>query len=220
MRLNKFLALYGNFSRRSADKAIEQGRVTVDGEPSKIGQDITDKNVVFLDNKKVIPEVITQTIMLNKPVGYVCSRNGQGSKTVYDLLPPEFYDLKTVGRLDKDSSGLILLTNDGDLSNRLTHPSYGKTKVYEVLLSRKLTEDDFEQISIRGVKLDDGISKLKLISKDKQNHSWQITMQEGRNRQIRRTFNALGYDVAQLKRTEFGPYKLGNLKSGAFQAIL
>lgn len=220
MRLNKYLALYAGLSRRAGDRAIEQGRVAVDGGAPALGQAVTKDNVITLDGQKIIPYAETQTIMLNKPAGYVCSRAGQGSMTVYDLLPKEFHSLKTVGRLDKDSSGLLLLTNDGHLAERLTHPRYQKTKVYEVKLSRQLSEDDFERITQQGVRLEDGLSKFNLDSKNNQNYEWRVTMREGRNRQIRRTFAALRYNVEYLKRVEFGPYKLDGLKSGSFQAIL
>jgi 23S rRNA pseudouridine2605 synthase len=219
MRLNKFLALYSGLSRRSADKAINDGRVAVDSQPATIGQAVDNNSNVTLDGKKVSHDIQTQTIMLNKPVGYVCSRAGQGSKTVYDLLPEKYHNLKTVGRLDKDTSGLILLTNDGQLANRLAHPSYKKTKIYEVKLNKKLSEDAFEKITEAGVQLEDGISKFQLNIINNQKDRWEVTMKEGRNRQIRRTFAALGYSISMLNRTEFGPHKLGNLKSGCYETI-
>lgn len=149
--------------------------------------------------------------MLNKPAGYVCSRDGQGSRTVYDLLPPEMRALKPVGRLDKDSSGLLLLTNDGDLANNLTHPRYNKEKTYVVELHEPLSEPDRRKIG-QGVKLEDGISKLQI--KNPAGKSFTVVMSEGRNRQIRRTFEALGYTVTKLHRTKFGPYALENLGPG------
>lgn len=219
MRLNKFLALYGNLSRRSADKAIEQGRVIVNDQPAKIGQDIAKNDQVLLDNKKINATVRTQTIILNKPVGYVCSRNGQGSRTIYDLLPIEFYDLKPAGRLDKDSSGLVLLTNDGQLANRLTHPRYGKTKTYEVKLSKELTPRDFRAITTKGISLSDGISKLKLTMIGDNAKEWKVEMTEGRNRQIRRTFAALNYNANQLHRIQFGDYRLEKLPVEAYKIL-
>jgi 23S rRNA pseudouridine2605 synthase len=123
MRLNKFIAQSTGLSRRAADAAIAQGRVSVNGREAALGKEVGESDTVVLDNSAITPAVNTVTIMLNKPVGYVCSRNGQGSKTVYDLLPPEYQQLKPVGRLDKDSSGLLLMTNDGDLAYELTHPS-------------------------------------------------------------------------------------------------
>jgi 16S rRNA U516 pseudouridylate synthase RsuA-like enzyme len=113
MRINKYIALATPLSRRDADRAIQAGRVTVNGQIPETGQEVTDADVVLLDNKPITPAVKT-TILFNKPAGYVCSRDGQGSKTIYELLPPEYQRLQSVGRLDKNSSGLILLTNDGE----------------------------------------------------------------------------------------------------------
>src|SRR5690348_2303384 len=123
MRLNKYIALATGLSRRAADAAIAANRVTVNGHAPEMGQQVTDTDTVALDTKPLKPVVDTTTVMLNKPTGYVSSRAGQGSRTVYDLLPPKLHTLKTVGRLDKESSGLLLLTNDGNLANQLTHPS-------------------------------------------------------------------------------------------------
>src|SRR5690606_28032606 len=134
----------------------------------------------------------TVTIMLNKPVGYVVSRAGQGSRTIYDLLPPEYHHLKPIGRLDKDSSGLLLLTNDGQLAQDLTHPQYQKIKIYEVELNIPPLQPHRETSSNHGVELDHGNSRLILDPlEDDGGRSWRFTMHEGRNRQIRRTFAAL-----------------------------
>ncbi len=136
-----------------------------------------------------------------------------GSRTIYDLLPPEYHQLKPVGRLDKASSGLLLLTNDGQLANQLTHPRYGKTKVYEVTLDKPLQADHQKQIE-QGVQLSDGPSQLNLKPLNINTNRYKVTMSEGRNRQIRRTFAALGDGVTTLHRTQFGPYQLDNLPSG------
>lgn len=210
MRINKFVAQASGLSRRAADRAIEAGRVTVNGQPGSTGDDIINSVVVRLDDKLLeLPNVHT-TIMLNKPAGFVCSRNGQGSATIYELLPPEYHHLKPVGRLDKDSSGLLLLTDNGDLANQLTHPRYTKTKIYEIELSKPLQPLHQQLINDHGIQLEDGRSQLGL-SKLKDGQHWQVTMQEGRNRQIRRTFESLGYRVTKLQRTHFGPYSLTQL---------
>jgi 23S rRNA pseudouridine2605 synthase len=215
MRLNQFLAKNTDLSRRSADKAISAGRVEVNNMPAKLGDVVIDTDHVTLDSHVVIPSITNTTILLHKPVGFVCSRNGQGSQTVYDLLPAELHHLNPVGRLDKDSSGLVLLTNDGELANRLTHPRYEKLKIYEVQLDKPLTEADRVLISQDGVVLEDGISKLGLeVASNAQRV--RVTMHEGRNRQIRRTFEALGYKVTKLHRTHFGDYSLGHLEPGKF----
>lgn len=217
MRLNKYIALSTGLSRRAADAAIAQNRVCVNGRLPSPGQQVGGTDEVTLDDAAITPDVNTITVMLNKPVGYVCSREGQGSRTVYELLPPELHALKTVGRLDKDSSGLLLLTNDGQLAQELTHPSYQKTKIYEIELDKPLQPLHRQMISDRGISLEDGPSKLQLERiREGDDKGWQVTMHEGRNRQIRRTFESLGYMVAKLHRTRFGTYSLGDLQIGKY----
>ena len=221
MRLNKFLALATGMGRRPADAAIAAGRVQVNGAPAQVGQDITETDVIAFDGKALsVAESQPITIMLNKPVGYIVSRDGQGGKTVYDLLPPEYQALKPIGRLDKNSSGLLLLTNDGRLANELTHPSRQKVKVYEIELGKPLQPLHRQIITDHGVLLDDGPSTFQLERlRDNDDKHWTVTMHEGRNRQIRRTFKALGYTVTALRRTHFGPYRLGNLPAGQIRVV-
>lgn len=208
MRINKFVALASGLSRRAADKAIAEGRVAVNGIPPEVGQDI-DTQQVTLDGKGLTIRANNQTIMLNKPVGYVVSRNGQGSKTVYDLLPASLHHLKPIGRLDKDSSGLLLLTNDGNLAHELTHPRFAKQKIYEITLDKPLAPLHRQVITDQGIQLDDGGSKFLIERmKDSDDLNWKIVMSEGRNRQIRRTFAALDYEVTKLHRIRFGSYIL------------
>lgn len=214
MRINQYIASATGISRRAADKVIEAGRVSINKTVAKLGDVVQENDLVLLDDKPITRQGIV-TIMLNKPVGYVCSRDGQGSKTIYELLPSDLHHLKPVGRLDKDSSGLLLLTNDGHYANELTHPKYRKNKVYEIMLDKKLTTTD-RQVIENGVELEDGPSKLKL---DGDGAHWQVTMSEGRNRQIRRTFAALGYKVNKLHRTNFGEYSQGDLESGKFKTV-
>ena len=211
MRLNQYIAQATGLSRRAADRAIANGQVKVNGITANVGTTLSQDDLVTLDNKPLKPsEVIT--ILFNKPSGFVCSRNGQGSSTIYDLLPNNLRNLKPVGRLDKDSSGLILLTNNGQLANELTHPKYQKVKAYEVVLDKELNANDQQQIE-KGISLADGLSSLKLTGKGK---NWQVEMSEGRNRQIRRTFEARGYSVVRLHRTKFGNYALDDVKLGSW----
>lgn len=220
MRLNKYIASGTNLSRRAADEAIATGRVTVNRKQPTPGHDVTETDEVTLDGQIVQPADKTQTIMLNKPAGYVVSRDGQGAETIYELLPAEYHHLNPVGRLDKYSSGLLLLTNDGQLAQELTHPSRQKTKVYEIFLDKQLQPLHWQMISDHGLQLEDGLSKLQLERmKEGDDIAWIVTMHEGRNRQIRRTFEALGYRVTHLHRTNFGDYTLGNLASGTFQLL-
>lgn len=216
MRINKFLARATGLSRRAADLAVQKGRVTVNGRTAELGTEITPADTVTLDGKRLELSASTRTIMLNKPAGYICSRRGQGGRTVYELLPPEFHHLKTVGRLDKDSSGLLLLTDDGELAERLTHPRYDKEKTYEVELDRALAPADVQRLEL-GVQLEDGPSRLQV--KYLKGHQLTVVMTEGRNRQIRRTFAALGYEVRRLHRTRFGDYELGDLRPGSHQPV-
>jgi 23S rRNA pseudouridine2605 synthase len=219
MRINKFVAQASGLSRRAADAAIAEGRVLIDGKLAQLGDTVASDSSVTLDDQPISAAIKTTTIMLNKPVGYVCSRNGQGSQTIYELLPKELHHLKPVGRLDKDSSGLLLLTDDGELANQLTHPRYAKTKIYEITLDKSLEPLHQQLINDTGIQLDDGRSQLQLHKLDEAGKQWQVTMQEGRNRQIRRTFAALGYTVTSLHRTNFGNYVLQNLPSGQIKEI-
>ncbi|MCR5699935.1 MAG: rRNA pseudouridine synthase [Candidatus Saccharibacteria bacterium] len=219
IRLNKFLAERLGVSRREADDLIAAGKVTVNGQTAVLGTKIDDKSKICCNNKAVSHESERIYLALNKPVGYVCSRHAQGSApTLYELLPAKYRKLKTVGRLDKDSSGLILLTNDGDFAFRLTHPKFKKEKIYEVELDRPLAPLHQQMISDFGVEIGDGISKFTVIREATQ-ASYVVILTEGRNRQIRRTFAALGYQVTKLHRTQFGKYQLGTLKSGKYDII-
>lgn len=217
-RLNKFLALALGVSRRQADELIEQGKVTVNDQPAKLGQRITATDIIRYGNKRLTAQT-HQLILLHKPVGYLCSRASQGGvPTIYELLPASLHHLKPVGRLDKDSSGLILLTNDGDFAHQMTHPSFYKIKRYLVTLDQPLQPLHRQMINDFGVQLPDGPSRLTLERQhDGDDHRWIVQMSEGRNRQIRRTFAALGYTVTKLHRTDFGNYTLGDIKRGEFQ---
>lgn len=211
-RLNKLLATHLDIGRRQADDLIEQGKVIVNGIPARLGQQVASTDKVTVKGKTLslseAPEFLY--VLLNKPIGYVCSRRQQGdAPTIYSLLPKQYHHLKPVGRLDKDSSGLLLLTNDGDLALRMTHPRFGKTKEYEVTLNAPLQPLHRQMISDYGVQLQDGPSKLQLERlKEGDDTQWRVLMHEGRNRQIRRTFAALGYKVKRLHRTAFGPWRL------------
>jgi pseudouridine synthase len=229
IRLNKFLAERLGVSRREADELIAAGKVFIDEKPAILGARI-DKNNKVCYNKKIIPfETDYLYIAFNKPVGYVCSRRAQGgTPTLYELLPKEYQKLKTVGRLDKDSSGLILLTNDGDFAYQMTHPKFHKEKVYEVTLDRPLEPLHQQMISDYGVMLDDGLSKFTVIKDElatplsagsAERTHFTVILAEGRNRQIRRTFAALGYRVTALHRVQFGKYQLSGLKPGKYVTI-
>ncbi len=217
MRINQFVALHSRLSRRSADKAIHEGRVSINNQPAFLGSRVGPKDEVTLDGQLLTSTTDVTTILLNKPAGYVCSRDGQGNRTIYELLPDELQHLQPVGRLDKDSCGLLLLTNDGYLANTLTHPSFRKTKEYVITLDKPLEASHAVTIET-GVTLEDGLSALQLTPL-RDHKQWQVIMHEGRNRQIRRTFAALGYKVEKLCRTKAGEFVLGEIRSGEY-AIL
>jgi len=215
MRLNQFLEKHTVLSRRSAEEAIETDRVLVNGEGAQVGQTISESDTVTLDGNDIVRQHTT-TIMLHKPVKIICSKTQQGNvPTVYSLLPDSLQHLSYLGRLDKDTSGLLIMSNDGDLIQRVTHPSHEVDKQYEVQLDRVLEPRDLQTLS-RGVELDDGLSKLKLTGRGR---DWIATLHEGRNRQIRRSFEALGYQVTRLNRSKVGNLVLGNLKEGEYTEI-
>ncbi len=215
IRLNKCLDYKLGLRRREADDLIASGRVLIDGQPAKLGNRLTANQRLTVDGKLIDQGDQRYTyLMLNKPAGYVCSRRAQDeTPTIYDLLPDQYSSLKSAGRLDKDSSGLIILSDDGDFIFKMTHPSFNKTKTYEINLDQPLTAANRQKIE-QGIKLDDGLSKLGLEAIDDTN--WRVIMHEGRNRQIRRTFAALGLRVVKLHRTHFGPYELGDLAPGKY----
>jgi 23S rRNA pseudouridine2605 synthase len=215
MRINQYVAHASGCSRRRADSLISEQRVRLNGAVAAIGAEVGANDRVTLDGQALALPTY-QTIALHKPVGYVTSRRQQGSTpTIYELLPAEFHALKPVGRLDKDSSGLLLLTNDGELAQRLQHPTSGKWKRYKVELDRSLGADDRTKLTA-GVTLKDGPSRLQLEGRGKQ---WTVKLQEGRNRQIRRSFAALGYRVVGLHRTDFGSLGLGKLPASQWRSL-
>lgn len=220
-RLNKHLANVLGVSRRQADQMIEQGKVRVNNQLAVLGQQITADDQITVNNEPLRAKTRPQLIAINKPTGVTCSRRQQkGDRTIYDLLPANLHHLKTVGRLDKNSSGLILLAIDGDFIHQMTHPSFQKTKVYKVRLNSELAPLHQQMINDFGVTLADGRSQLGLVRlSDEHRRDWQVTMSEGRKRQIRRTFAALGYEVVKLHRIQFGPYQLTTLKPGEFTII-
>jgi len=219
-RLNKYLAFHLGLSRREADDLIASGKITVAGETMTLGGRVEPGQAVTVMGKLISEKTEYSYLVLNKPTGYVSSRRQQGDiPTLYSLLPEELHALKPVGRLDKDSSGLILLTDDGDFAYQMTHPKFYKVKTYEISLSAALEPLHQQMISDFGIQLEDGPSKLSLERIGEDRKSWIVTMHEGRNRQIRRTFDSLGYHVTALHRTSFGPYALHDLASSKYETV-
>jgi 23S rRNA pseudouridine2605 synthase len=220
-RLNKYIAFHLGLSRREADDLIAAGDVTVAGDTAILGGRIEPGQPVTVKGKLVSEKAAYTYIAFNKPEGYVSSRKQQGdTPTLYSVLPAEFHSLKPVGRLDKDSSGLLLLTDDGDFAYQMTHPKFYKVKTYEISLGTALEPLHQQMISDFGVTLEDGQSQLSLSRMyDESRKEWVVTMSEGRNRQIRRTFEALGYSVKKLHRIQFGNYSLGDMKRGEYKPV-
>ncbi len=221
MRLNKYIAQATGVSRREADEIISAGKVTLNGAPAELGRAVSGSDKVEVGGKAIsLPQSYTY-LLFDKPTGTVTTRKPQDSaKTVYEMLPEKYSSLKYVGRLDKESSGLLLLTNDGDYTHQMTHPSFEKGKNYELRLARRLKREDLAQLN-KGVPLDDGVSKLSVSLLPSPASRlpppvYAVRMHEGRNRQIRRTFGALGYEILKLRRTAFGPYSLEDLQGKQF----
>ena len=200
MRLNKFLAKAGIASRRGADKLIEEGRIKIDGATAKLGDKVTEKEVILFDGTEIKSVEDKEYIMLYKPVGIIStSSDERGRQKVVDLVKSK-NRLFPVGRLDINSEGLILLTNDGDLALKLTHPKYHLEKEYEVILDRE----------IKNNKIKLGINKIIKIERNKIN----IIMYEGKKRQIREMCWEAGLRVKKLKRIRIGNLKIGDLTPG------
>lgn len=218
MRLNRYIASANGMSRRAADDAIGDGRLRVNGKPGLLGQNVEASDSVTLDGEPITLPVAHTYVIFNKPISHVTSRVQQGdTPTIYALLPPELHRLRSVGRLDRDSSGLLVLTDDGDYAFRQTHPSFQKEKRYEVGLSSPLTPADAAKLR-HGVALADGVSRLGLD--DVNGCNVTVRLSEGRNRQIRRSFGALGYEVVRLHRTHFGALVLGDLQPGEWRSFV
>lgn len=221
MRLNKLIANNLGLSRRQADDLIANQKIIVNNQPAVLGQRVEPTDVIKFENKIIKFEKSADILIaVNKPIGVTCSRKNQnGDKTIYDILPQQFHKLKTVGRLDKNSSGLILLSNNGDFIFKMTHPKFKKIKIYKIKLDKPLQPLHQQMINDFGVNLEDGNSQLGLEKLNNNRLEWQVMMHEGRNRQIRRTFKALDYTVIKLHRIQFGNYQIGGLKPGKYQDL-
>ncbi|MBQ2325336.1 MAG: rRNA pseudouridine synthase [Clostridia bacterium] len=220
-RIQKYIASCGVMSRRAAEKEIAAGNVTVNGVRAEIGQAVSDKDVICFHGERIRPEKRKITVMLNKPSGYVTTMSDEmGRKTVNDLvdLPERLYP---AGRLDKDSEGLLIMTNDGELANRLTHPKSGKKKIYHVYLRGSVDNNALDML--RAMKTLDGEKinpvGVELIKRSPTGSVVKFTLTEGKNRQIRRMCEAAGVTVTQLKRVQIGSLRLGDLKTGQYRKL-
>lgn len=218
MRLNRFIASNSDLSRRKADELIAAGKVVVNRQVANLGTAVSETDTVLVEGKKITAvDRERRVVLVNKPVGYVCSKDGQGSPTVYELLNNEMQTLNIAGRLDKDSSGLVVLTDDGLLMQELTHPSNDKEKVYHVSLLNPLKDGAIAHFA-KGVDIgDDRVSRLEVLPLDVK--TYEVRIHEGRNRQIRRSFEALGYSVTGLHRIKMGQYELGTLVPKQYKVL-
>jgi 23S rRNA pseudouridine2605 synthase len=223
LRLQAYLARAGVASRRASEELIREGRVTIDGERAEIGAKVrVARDQVRVDGSLVELQRI-EWVALNKPTGYVTTRDDpRGRKTVYDLIPDELHHLFHVGRLDRDSSGILLLTNDGEAANRLLHPRYGTTKEYWADLEEEPTDETLHQL-VEGLKLEDGIARAlsarPLGETDAGHFRVEIVLEEGRNREVRRMLEAVGHPVLRLTRRRFGPIEVGKLRPGHWRHL-
>ena len=222
IRLNKYIASSGLCSRRAADELIEQGKVSVNGKKvTELGYLVQPQDKVFVEQKLIRP-VKHEYYRFYKPAGYITTSDDEkGRKTIYDLLPDSMLHLRPVGRLDKDSTGLLILTNDGDLINELTHPSIKVPKVYLVSVDGKVHPHQLEQLA-NGVEIEKGkiaYANITVLEADNKHTTMQITLYQGMNRQIRKMFEYIGFEVKTLKRIQHATINLDGLKRGEFKPI-
>lgn len=212
MRLAKFLAHGGVASRRKAEEIVAKGLVTVAGEVvTDPARDVGEGDDVRVNGKPVAAEA-REVWIVNKPAGVVSTAREPGSRPAVVELVRTQARLYPVGRLDADSTGLLLLTNDGELANQLTHPRYEVPKTYRARLRKPLSDRDLEQLR-KGVELEDGPTAPAQVRR-LENREIEIVLREGRNRQVRRMLEAVGNEVVALRRVAFGPLRLGSLPEG------
>ncbi len=223
MRINKFLAEKGVASRRHADEMIAAGRVQINGAVATLGANVEDTDEVLVDGVLLSHEEKKEEYyIMNKPKGVICTvSDDRGRKTVMELLPPSVGRVFPVGRLDYETEGLLILTNDGELAFRLTHPTSEIPKTYLVRIEGTMTEKELNPIR-SGVELDGVLTKkckAHIVETDKAYTKVHITITEGRNRQVRRMFEAIGRNVAFLKRVSIGRLKLTGLDRGEVRPL-
>lgn len=221
-RLNKYIASSGICSRRKADELIESGAVLINGKKvSELGYSVQPKDKVFVNGKLIHP-VKHEYYRFYKPAGYITTMDDEkGRKTIYDLLPESLHSLKPVGRLDKDSTGLLILTNDGDLINDLTHPSVKVPKLYRVSVNGKISQNDIDAM-YKGIELEPGkiaYAQVDVLEIDNNTTIMEVLLYQGLNRQIRRMFENRGFEVISLKRIQHATLNLDGLKRGEFKPI-
>jgi 23S rRNA pseudouridine2605 synthase len=225
-KLQKVLANLGYGSRREIEGWITAGRIKVNGKLATLGDRVSEKDQILVDDRRVQRkhEVTTRVLVLNKPADTICTRNDpEGRPTVFDLLPRLHHDRWiAVGRLDINSSGLLLFTNNGELANRLMHPSYEIEREYAVRILGQVSPETIKTLE-NGVELDDGTAKFVTIHDaggQGANHWYHVMLKEGRNREVRRLWEAVGHKVSRLHRIRYGPVQLQrSIKPGRYQEL-
>jgi len=223
-RLNKIIAGSGIASRRRADELISSGRVEVNGHTiTEAGaKAVWGVDTIIIDGQRLPDPPQTIYVLLNKPFGYVCTlHDPQGRPIVRDLLGDLKERIYPVGRLDFDTQGLLILTNDGELAFRLTHPRFGVPRTYKVFVEGTMTSHSLKKLR-KGIMLDDGLTnpaRVRILKRDRGKSLLRITVTEGRSREIRRMFEAVGHHTIQLMRTSYGSLSLGTLKVGRYRHL-
>lgn len=225
-KLQKVLANLGYGSRREIEGWISAGRIKVNGKLASLGDRVTEKDQILVDDRRVYRrrEQDTRVLILNKPTDTICTRNDpEDRSTVFDLLPRLHQGRWiAVGRLDINSSGLLLFTNNGELANRLMHPSYELEREYAVRVLGQVSPETINALE-KGVELDDGTAKFVTIRDaggQGANHWYHVTLKEGRNREVRRLWEAVGHNVSRLHRIRYGPVQLPrSIKPGRYQEL-
>ncbi|HCW32197.1 MAG: ribosomal large subunit pseudouridine synthase B [Candidatus Peregrinibacteria bacterium GW2011_GWE2_39_6] len=230
MRLNKFISQSGYCSRRKADELIKAGKIQLNNEIcQELGKNIDPKNdQIFINGKSLKPPQNFTYLLLNKPTGYTTTRSDpHAEKTIYSLIPSKFHHLHPVGRLDKESEGLLLLTDDGDFTYQMTHPKHDNEKTYEIKVKGTPSVEQLNYLEkgititeeIKGEKIQYQTLPCKIISHYSKKSTLLITLHEGRKRQIRKMLQKIGHPVVYLKRISIGKYHLKNLKIGEWEIV-
>ena len=225
IRLQKFLSLCGVASRRKAEELILQGKVKINGKSAILGDKVTDKDKVFVNGKRIVaPRTKYRYIMLHKPRGFITTMSDEkGRKCVAELVKDVGERVYPVGRLDKDSEGMLIFTNDGEFANKIMHPRNSIYKIYRVTVRPSITEEQLEKletgIEIDGRKTAPAIVHVLVQDKEQKRVVLEMILHEGKNREIRRMCEAVGLQVARLKRTQIGSVKMGMLKQGAWRDL-
>jgi 23S rRNA pseudouridine2605 synthase len=220
MRLNAYLARAGVASRRRADELIRDGRVRVNGEPGELNTVVGTDDVVEVDGERIVRQPLSY-VLLNKPAGVVTTASDpQGRRTVVDLVPTS-PRVVPVGRLDVDTTGALLLTNDGDLAHRLAHPRYGVPKVYEADVEGSPSPDDLARLRA-GIELEDGLTapaSALVVGRGTRTSRLELTLHEGRKHQVKRMCEAIGHPVQRLHRIRYAELLVEGLAPGEWRAL-